>query len=141
MTHIDPMQVLYWEAERIDGVMTLTEVRIWELQEHQAGLFSSLPVLQVRVLKRDVFEVWQPVEVENAGKKESVWQVVETGVNTLGKIPLVPFYALRTGFMQSRPPLLDLAYMNVEHWQSSSDQRSILHTARVPLLTVTTDDT
>lgn len=104
-------------------------------------MFNTLPVLQVRVLKRDVFEVWQPVQVEGAGQREAVWQVVDAGPNTLGKIPLVPFYALRTGFMTSRPPLLDLAYMNVEHWQSSSDQRSILHTARVPLLAVMTDDT
>jgi hypothetical protein len=36
--------------------------------------------------------------------------------------------------MRSEPPLLDLAYKNVEHWQSSSDQKNILHVARVPIL-------
>jgi hypothetical protein len=32
--------------------------------------------------------------------------------------------------------LLELAHQNVEHWQSSSDQQTILHVARVPILTV-----
>jgi hypothetical protein len=39
-----------------------------------------------------------------------------------------------TGFMKARPPLIDLAWLNLAHWQSSSDQRHILHVARVPIL-------
>jgi len=35
--------------------------------------------------------------------------------------------------MQAKPPLLDLAWLNVEHWQSASDQSNILHVARVPI--------
>jgi hypothetical protein len=30
--------------------------------------------------------------------------------------------------------MLELAYANVEHWQSKSDQQTILHVARVPIL-------
>jgi len=138
MQLIHPQQVLYWHAERINGVMTLTEIRIWELLDDQAGWFSELPVMQVRVIKRDSFEVWRPQVV--ADNKPAVWVAEETGPNTLGHIPVVPFYAKRTGYFTSRPPLIDLAELNVEHWQSSSDQRNILHVARVPLLTVTSDD-
>ena len=36
--------------------------------------------------------------------------------------------------MTGKPALLDLADLNVAHWQSSSDQRNILHVARVPIL-------
>ena len=138
MQLIHPQQVLYWHAERINGVMMLTEIRIWELLDEQAGWFSELPVMQVRVIKRDSFEVWRPQVV--AENKPAVWVAEETGPNTLGHIPVVPFYAKRTGYFTSRPPLIDLAELNVEHWQSSSDQRNILHVARVPLLTVTSDD-
>ena len=53
---------------------------------------------------------------------------------TLGAVPLATVYADRQGYMQGRPPLLDLAYLNIEHWQSSSDQFNILHVARVPIL-------
>jgi hypothetical protein len=36
--------------------------------------------------------------------------------------------------MITQPPLMDLAWLNIAHWQSSSDQRHILHIARVPIL-------
>lgn len=137
MQLIHPQQLLYWHAERVNGVMTPDEVRIWELQDEQAGMLSELPVMRVRVLKPDSFEVW---EEQVVNEKQSAWQLIEEGPNTLGRIPLVPFYAKRTGFYTSRPPLLDLAYLNLEHWQSASDQRHILHTARVPILAMITDD-
>ena len=135
---IHPQQVLYWHASLVKGVMTADEVRIWELQDDQAGMFSEIPIMRVRVLKPDSFEVWEAQVV--SGNKPATWALVEEGPNTLGRIPLVPFYAKRTGFYTSRPPLLDLAYLNVEHWQSASDQRHILHTARVPILGMFTDD-
>ena len=31
-------------------------------------------------------------------------------------------------------PLLDLAWLNIAHWQSSSDQRHVLTVARFPML-------
>ena len=49
-------------------------------------------------------------------------------------IPLVPVYINRTDFMCGKPPLAKLAEKNIEHWQSASDQRNILHVARVPIL-------
>jgi len=49
-------------------------------------------------------------------------------------IPLVPVYTTSTGQFDSDPMLEDLSYKNIEHWQSSSDQRNILRVARVPIL-------
>jgi hypothetical protein len=42
--------------------------------------------------------------------------------------------------MTAKPPLLELAHLNVKHWQSQSDQDNLLHVARVPLLFVFTDN-
>lgn len=36
-----------------------------------------------------------------------------------------------------KPPLLNLALLNIKHWQNQSDQDNILHTARVPILKFT----
>jgi len=58
---------------------------------------------------------------------------VDEVVNELGEIPLVPVYTGATGFMTADPPLKDLAHLNIAHWQSASDQRSILHVARCPM--------
>ncbi len=62
------------------------------------------------------------------------WQLHEEGKTSLNKITFVPVYGDKRGFMQSRPPLAQLAFLNIEHWQSRSDQQTILHVARVPIL-------
>jgi hypothetical protein len=53
-------------------------------------------------------------------------------------IPRVPLVTLRAGEREAdwvtRPVFLDLAYKQIEHWISSSDQRSILSAARFPML-------
>lgn len=54
--------------------------------------------------------------------------------NLAGKLSILPFYTKRTGEFCARPPLMDLAWISVDHWQSYSDQRQILQTARVPML-------
>ena len=36
--------------------------------------------------------------------------------------------------MTGEPPMIDLSYLNLKHWQSSSDQNNILHVGRVPIL-------
>jgi hypothetical protein len=51
-------------------------------------------------------------------------------------ITLVTLYTKRTGFMCGSPPLLNMALLNIKHWQSQSEQDNILHVARVPILTV-----
>jgi hypothetical protein len=64
------------------------------------------------------------------------WVVYEEGTTTLSEIPFVFFYGIRKSFGIGVAPLLELAFQNVEHWQSLSDQQTILHVARVPILTV-----
>jgi hypothetical protein len=39
-------------------------------------------------------------------------------------------YTNRKGFMLAQPPMLELAWTNLTHWQSYSDQRNILRFAR-----------
>jgi len=58
----------------------------------------------------------------------------EPTMSDMNDITLVPFYANRTGFFTGEPMLDDLADCNIAHWQSQSDQRNILHFARVPIL-------
>lgn len=52
----------------------------------------------------------------------------------IGEVPLVTLYTKKTGELAARPPFMDLAWVSVDHWQSYSDQRHILHVVRVPIL-------
>lgn len=54
--------------------------------------------------------------------------------NNLGYIPIATAYSNKVGELKGYPALSDLAQTNLCHFQSSSDQRNILHIARVPIL-------
>jgi hypothetical protein len=131
--HIHAQSILGWRAERINGVQTLTQFRFLEVVSVPDGPFGEVEIEQVRVLYPGKWEVWRESEKPDAsGKKD--WVLHDEGETTIQKIPFVPVYGRRTGFMQAVPPLVELAHMNVEHWQSKSDQQTILHVARIPIL-------
>lgn len=130
---IEPLNVLGWRAERVDGVMTLTQFRFKECVRLPDGRFGEVEVEQVRVLEREISPArcwWETWRKDDRGD----WFLHEGGPISIGEIPVAPIYTKRTGFMTAEPPLLDLAHLNVEHWQSSSHQTNILRVARVPIL-------
>ncbi|MEN7527014.1 DUF4055 domain-containing protein [Cupriavidus sp. DL-D2] len=123
--------VLGWKDKRINGVRTLMQLRLLETAVEDDGPFHEKEIEQVRVLEPGRWEIWRKKKVD--GNKED-WVKHDEGPTTLPKIAFVPFYGKRADFMIGVPPLLELAYMNIEHWQSKSDQQTILHVARVPIL-------
>lgn len=125
--HIKHDQILGWRSQRIAGVETLTMLRFMETVTEAAGTWKTKCIKQIRVLEQ---KTWQILRENEKGE----WIVFDEGVVTLGAVPLATVYCDRQGYMMARPPLLDLAYLNIEHWQSSSDQSNILHVARVPIL-------
>ncbi|QQP96539.1 DUF4055 domain-containing protein [Lysobacter enzymogenes] len=138
-------QILGWKAKSIGGRMKLMQLRLLETYEEEDGLYGSVCSPQVRVLEPGRWEIWREVKKStgpSAGiATQTVWAKASEGRTTLSDIPFVPLYGLRKGFMIGEAPLLDLAYLNVKHWQSQSDQDTILHVARVPILcTIGADD-
>lgn len=105
----------------------LAQLRLKENVQIPDGEFLEKSVEQIRVLEPGKWTTYRKNE-----KLE--WVEHESGFTTLRKIPFVFFYGLKEGFGVGASPLIDLAYMNVDHWQSSSDQQNILHVARVPVL-------
>lgn len=63
------------------------------------------------------------------------WNQVSQTAYTAPSITLVSLYCGdREQEYVTKPVFMDLAYKQIEHWQSSSDQRSILSAARFPML-------
>lgn len=122
-------QILGWRSAAISGVVKLTQLRLLETHEEPDGPYGVKLVPQVRVLTPGAWEIWRQEG------KDRTWVLADSGTTTLTDIPFVPLYGQRIGFMIGKPPLIDLAYLNVKHWQSQSDQDNILHVARVPILT------
>jgi len=121
---VKPEQVLGWRSK--GGVLTM--IRYIEVIEEEDGDFGAKCVDQIRVLEPGKWRTYRRAE------KGGAWALHEEGTNSLTSIPWVTFYTGRTGFMTAKPPLLELAHLNVKHWQSQSDQDNILHVIRVPIL-------
>lgn len=66
--------------------------------------------------------------------------VVDQEMVGVHEIPVVCSYFWKTGFFTGRPVFGDLADLNIAHWQSTSEQRFILSTARIPFLHIAGDN-
>ncbi|MDQ9125012.1 DUF4055 domain-containing protein [Serratia fonticola] len=130
---ISPRQVIGWKSEKKGGAEVLTELRIKEVITEEDGEWGEKEVTQIRLLRPGYCGIYRKKADE---KGDNVWFVHEEWETTAKRIPLITFYTNRTGFMTAEPPMLDLAHLNVKHWQSQSDQDTILHVARVPILSV-----
>lgn len=131
--HIKAQQILGWSARRVNGRWTIDQLRIKECVKEPLTEFSHKVVEQVRVLTPGAWRIYRKSENQN----KSEWVLYDENVTTLGYVPFVPVYGERTGFMTSNPPLIELAHLNVKHWQSQSDQDNIVHVVRVPILAAT----
>lgn len=88
---------------------------------------------RVRVLRPGEVEVYRLTTQD----EKPVWSLapeLSGPVSLKSEVPVACFNPGRKGHFIARPVLSNLAWLNVQHWQSASDQRNILHVARVPLL-------
>ncbi|WP_256665313.1 DUF4055 domain-containing protein [Pseudomonas sp. SLFW] len=127
---IHAQQVLGWRSASQAGEHVLTQFRYIETVEEDDGAFGTKSIQQIRVLTPGAWATYR----KSNDKDE--WLLHKEGRNSLSVIPLTTFYTGRTGYMTATPPLLELAHLNVKHWQSQSDQDNILHVARVPMLAI-----
>src|SRR5262245_47817140 len=126
--HIQAEDLIAAYATMKNGKETLTHVRYKFTEIERVG-FEEKVLQYVMVLEPGRWEKWQFDE------QAKDWTKIKEGKSDIEEIPLVTFYAgAKDGLMVCKPPLLDLAYLNVTHWQSGSDQRNILTVSRFPSL-------
>ena len=118
-----------WRYTMIGGKPVLTLFVYRETALAETGEYGAAVVERFRVLRPGSFEVW---EKQSEGEREH-WVMVDGGPTSLSYIPVVYVPANRTGIYESTPPLLDLAYLNIAHWQIYSDHRYGLWFAMVPM--------
>lgn len=124
---VEPTQLIGWTTSESDsGPPALTAIRIREQITVPDGKYGDKTANRIRVYTTTTWELW-----EEKGKE---WVKIQEGTHTFGSVPLATCYFQRTGFMTADPPLEDLAWLNLAHWQSMSDQRNILRFARFAIL-------
>ncbi len=129
--HLKADDVLAVYSERINGVDTITHLRYLEEVTIRNG-FEEDTVRQVRVYEPGLYQIWR----EDTESKQ--WTMIESGPMSIGVVPIVPIICGRQEDAPwvVKPLFLDLAHKQIEHWQSSSDQRNILTFSRFPMLAV-----
>jgi hypothetical protein len=139
---VDPADIYGWRLDRDAAYGTLTQVRIHEQAIVPAGRFGEKVYEQIRVIEPGRYEVYRQRQERKPlgpGFAEPVnngsdYELVDSGVYSLGDIPLVTTYSNKVDTLVSRPPLLDIAYLNLAHFQRQADLIHSLHIASQPML-------
>jgi len=146
---IDPNNIYGWRLDRESNYGNLVQVRIAEKAVLPDGEFGEKIYDQMRVIEPGRYRVFRKKEtVEDlyeddgggyagdmsspAGAKD--YELAESGSFSLGEIPLVTVYSGKVENLVSKPPLLDIAYLNLAHFQRQADLIHSLHVASQPML-------
>ena len=128
-TQYPPRDILGWRSEIKDGKQILTQLRLMEEITVPDGLYGEKQVQQVRVLTPGAFEIHQK-------DKKGDFVLVDEGNTSLSEIPFAVAYSNRVGVLESRPPLADIAELNLKAFQVQSDLDNQLHISAVPMLAI-----
>jgi hypothetical protein len=126
---VTPRDILGWRSEVKDGRQQLTQLRLMEEITVPDGLYGEKQVQQVRVLTPGAFEIHQK-------DKKGDFVLVDEGRTSLSEIPFSVAYSNRVGVLESRPPLSDIAELNLKAYQVQSDLDNQLHISAVPMLAI-----
>ena len=146
---VDPTNLLGWRLDRESNYGNLIQARIAEKAVLPDGAFGEKVYDQVRVIepgkyrvfrKKDQIDAMYDVDDNsyagefNTGTTGEDYKLAESGSFSLGEIPLVTVYAGKVENLVSKPPLLDIAYLNLAHFQRQADLIHSLHVASQPML-------
>ena len=122
-----PRDIIGWRTEIDNGLRKLTQLRLTERVVKPKGLYGEETVEQIRVLEPGTFQLFQR---NNKGD----FKKVNEGTTSLDFIPFSVAYSNKVGIFESRPPLEDIAELNIKSYQIQSDYDNQLHISAVPML-------
>ena len=122
-----PRDIVGFRYEMDSGKQRLIQLRLVEKIVVPDGLYGEKEVEQVRVLTPGAFEIHQKNE-------RGDFVVIDEGKTSLSEIPFSIAYSNRLGLLESRPPLADIAELNLKQYQVQSDLDNQLHISAVPML-------
>lgn len=124
-----PEDVIFAIGRADKGRHVWTQIRVVENTMEEDGPFGEVLVERIRVHRPGSWELY--VKIKDKRTRKWVWKLEDTGLTGLAEIPAVKFCV-----DGEKPPLEDLVHLNIAHFQSGSDQRSILTTSRFAMLAV-----
>jgi len=132
LNRISPINLIGWQTNKsiMSRTIDLTQIRIHQEIYESNSEYKQEKVVYILVYSPNYYAIYKKSIVD--GKE--VYNLVIEGNFSFGYIPLITIYANQIDVLTSESPLLDLAWLNLAHWQSSSDQKNILRFSRFGLL-------
>jgi hypothetical protein len=122
-----PRQILGWRTELKDGQQALSMLRLSETVTVPDGEYGEKAVQQIRLLTPGGYQLHQKGD-------DGEFRITDEGTTSLSEIPFSVAYSNRVGYLESRPPLEDIAELNLKTYQVQSDLDNILHISCIPML-------
>jgi hypothetical protein len=131
-------QALNW---RIDMMGRLQQITFEECSMEVDGEYGEKMVYRYRVLRPGSWNLYR--KIKDGSGNETIIPDPETpgGFTSLTEIPLSVCYGRYCHPLMSSPPLLDVAVLNVTHYNQGSDRRTYLHICSRPILWAAGRDT
>jgi hypothetical protein len=134
---IDARNVLALYTKKVNGRDVVQHIRIYECEVRQ-DKYAEIVSERVRVIEigpagTPVFEVFE--KHIDPRTKDITWPSIDKGDISLPEIPIVVFFTgERSGNYRVKPPLSDLANMQIEIYRALSREDEILTYAGSPML-------
>lgn len=133
--HYPAETIIACRTERINGRDRIVHLRLRECVTEPDGPWGEKEIEQVRVLEPGIWQTWRKKPLKNGVTED--WDLLEEGMiepsdDGVKAVPL--FLGERLGAIRTRPPLLDLANMQIELFRALSRQEEILTYAGSPML-------
>lgn len=137
--HVPVPRLLACYTQMVNGKETIVHLRFREVTTTRDG-FAEKTLQRIRVLEPGKWELWEEQQVQVQGRASIHWVMIDSGTISRGpsaetSIPAVLFFTgERVGEMQVKPPLSQLAHMQIELYRALSREDEILNFAGSPML-------
>lgn len=133
---VDPLAVLDATVEFINGKEVLTRFAFTEEAVSYGDILTNNTTvnMQTRILYLDENMSPQYILLNEKNEVISQGSILNGNGAPLSKLPVIPVYGEKISPYVGTPVLMDLAELNIAHWQDYSDVRNINHITSVPML-------
>ncbi len=133
--NVKKKQAINWRFAKRGGKPVLTLFAYCETAYVEDGAFGAEEKQRIRVMREGLLdlttgkrgavrgELWELQEIEEQGKPVKKWVRIQTYFLGIDVIPVFIVYSEQAGAYESRPPLLDLAYEQIEYYRVRSDRQ------------------
>lgn len=127
----DRRNILNWRTETVNGVVVLQRVTIREYRQVADGAFGSKLATRYRVLQPGYWSIYRIEQDQGSNWQAILEEEGETGLDTIPLIWYAPTGA--TEWFVGKPPFINLAGLNIEHFQKRSSLNEVMHKCNLPV--------